>query len=86
MKSFFLKSKAKEYRDDYTKEALKARYLLMQRSKKKFSQGFYSFRKKIIEKALLKEKKLAFIKGKPSKTDLDRFVNAMFFFRFKRKN
>jgi hypothetical protein len=86
MKSFFLKSKAKEYRDDYTKEALKARYLIMQRSKKKFSQGFYSFRKKVIEKAVLKEQQFKFKKEKKISSDLDRFMDALFFLNHRRAN
>lgn len=84
MNSFFLKSKTKVYRDDYTKDALKARYLLMRRGKTRVSPGFSSFKDKIIERDLLKENLPVFRKRRIS--DIDRFLNAMYFIEFKKKN
>lgn len=86
MKCFFLKSKAKVVKDDYTKEALKARYILMQRGKKRFSSGFNSFRKKILEKALMKEKKYIIRRKRKKVSDVSRLLDAFYFLKYKKKN
>lgn len=86
MKCFFLKSKAKVIKDDYTKEALKARYILMQRGKKRFSPGFNSFRKKIYEKALMKENKYIIHRKRKKVSDIKRVIDAFFFLDYKKSN